>query len=45
MDLQDRMMELLLAAFDRFMDWITFGAWTRVRGRVIPNIKVKEGSK
>ena len=42
MDLQDRFAELLLAAFDRFMDRITFGAWTRVRSQVIPNIKVKE---
>ncbi len=43
MNLQDRIMELLLAAFDRFMDRLTFGAWTRVRGSVRPNIvNVKE---
>jgi hypothetical protein len=42
MNVRDRIMELLLAAFDRFMDRITFGAWTRVRGSVVPNIKVKE---
>jgi len=42
MNLQDRLAELFLAAFDRFMDRITFGAWTRVRSEVIPNIRVKE---
>jgi hypothetical protein len=42
MNLKDRIMEWLLAAFDRHMDWITFGAWTRVRGQVIPNIKVRK---
>lgn len=45
MDLQDRMMEWLLAALDRFMDGITLGAWTRVRGSVVPNVKVKEMEK
>ncbi len=45
MILQDRMMEWLLAALDRFMDRITFGTWTRVRGSVRPNVKVKEMEK
>jgi hypothetical protein len=43
MNLQDRIMELLLAAFDRFMDRVTGGRWTQVRGEVIPNVKIKEG--
>lgn len=38
MNLKDRIMELLLAAYDRFMDRITRGRWTRVQGDVIPNI-------
>ena len=42
MNVQDRIIEIVLAAFDRLMDRITLGAWTRVRGQVIPNIKVKE---
>lgn len=42
MNLQDRFAEWLLAAFDRFMDAVTFGAWTRVRGDVVRNVKVKE---
>ncbi len=46
MNLQDRIMEWLLAAFDRFMDGLTFGSWTRVRGKVRPNIvNVKEMEK
>lgn len=39
MKLKYVLMELLLAAFDRFMDWVTFGEWTRVCGDVIPNVK------
>ena len=43
MDIQDRIIELALAVFDRFMDGLTFGRWTRVRGSEIPNIiKIKE---
>lgn len=42
MEIQDRIIEVVLAAFDRFMDRITRGAWTRVRGQVIPNVRVKE---
>jgi hypothetical protein len=42
MNLQDRLFELLLAAFDRFMDIATFGMWTAAHGDVVPNIKVKE---
>ena len=40
MALKDCFAEWLLAEFDRFMDGITSGAWTRVRGEVRPNIKV-----
>lgn len=43
MEIQDRIIELVLAAFDRFMDRLTFDRWTRVRGSEIPNIiKIKE---
>jgi hypothetical protein len=42
MNLQDRFFELLLAAFDRFMDFATFGKWSQAHGDVVPNIKVKE---
>lgn len=43
MNLKDRFAEWLLAAFDRFMDGITFGAWTQVRGDVRwTNIKVNK---
>ncbi len=46
MNLKDRLVELLLAAFDRLMDWLTLGAWTRVRGSVRPNIvNIKEKEK
>jgi hypothetical protein len=41
MNLRDRFAEWFLAAFDRVMDVLTFGTWTRVRGDVVPNIKVK----
>lgn len=43
MNIKDRLMELLLAAYDRFQDWRSHGWWTRVRESEIPNIiKVKE---
>lgn len=43
MNLQDRFAELFLAAFDRFMDVVTFGLWERVRGEVTWRVmKVKE---
>jgi hypothetical protein len=41
MNLKDRFVCWLLAAFDRLMDTVTFGAWERVRGEVRWNIKVK----
>lgn len=40
MNLKDRFAELFLAAFDRFMDVITLGNWTRVRGSVVPQVKI-----
>ena len=44
MNLKDRIVELLLAALDRFMDWRSHGMWTRLRGSEIPNIvNIKEG--
>lgn len=33
MNIHDRITESLLAAFDRFMDWITVGTWTRSGAR------------
>ena len=36
--MRDRLMEWLLAAYDRFMDWRSRGRWTQVRGSEIPNI-------
>ena len=41
MNVKDRFMERLLVAWDRCMDVLTFGLWTRVRGEVRPEIKVK----
>lgn len=43
MNLKDRFAEFVLAAFDRFMDFITLGTWTRVQGEVMwKKMKVKE---
>jgi hypothetical protein len=42
MNLKDRFFEWLLAFVDRNLDRITSGSWTRVRGDVVPNIKIKE---
>lgn len=43
MNIRDRLIELALAAFDRFMNSLTHGSWTHVRGSEIPNIiKIKE---
>jgi len=42
MNLQDLIAEFVLAAFDRFVDSLTHGSWTHIRGSEIPNIKVKE---
>lgn len=41
MQLQDRFAEIILSLFDGVMDLITLGGWSRSRGDVIPNIKVK----
>ncbi|MCI0552089.1 MAG: hypothetical protein L0287_14145 [Anaerolineae bacterium] len=38
MNIKDRIVELLLAAYDRFMDWKSHGLWTRLRESEIPNI-------
>lgn len=45
MNFKDRVMEFLLAAFDRCMDVLTLGLWTMVRGAVVPNVKVVEEGK
>jgi hypothetical protein len=43
MNIQDRIMEPILAAFDRLMDLITFGAWSRWQGsRVVDLVVNKE---
>ncbi len=42
MNTQERIVVLLLTAFDRLMDFITFDLWTKVRGEVVPSVKVKE---
>lgn len=42
MNLKDRFVEILLTAFDRLMDAVTFGLWTKVCGDVVPNVKVKQ---
>ena len=42
MTIQDLIAEIALAVFDRFMNSLTHGSWTHVRGSEIPNIKVKE---
>lgn len=43
MNLQDRITEIVLSALDAVLDIFTLGAWTRARGAVVPNIKVKGG--
>lgn len=40
MNLEERLMVMLLAAFDRCLDVVTFGQWTRVRGSVVSQIKI-----
>lgn len=40
MNLQERLMVMLLAAFDRCMDVVTFWQWTQVRGSVVPQVKI-----
>jgi hypothetical protein len=42
MTIQDLIAEIVLAAFDRFMNSLTHGSWTHIRGSEIPNIKIKE---
>ncbi len=42
MNLQDRFFEMFLATLDRILDGITFGAWTRLRGNVVPNVRVRK---
>lgn len=42
MDLQDRIIELLLAAFDRLINLLTFGAWSRWQGSREVNCQVKD---
>lgn len=42
MNLKDRFMEWLLAAFDRFMDWRSRGLWTLIRGCERPKLTIKE---
>lgn len=41
--MKERMIEFVLAAFDRLMDWKSRGWWTKVHESEIPNIvHVKE---
>lgn len=42
MNIQDRMMELFLSAFDGVMNVVTLGAWSRWQGSRVPDLKVKE---
>ena len=41
MNLQDRFVELFLAAFDRLMNLVTFGAWSRWQGSRV-EYKIKD---
>jgi hypothetical protein len=41
MNVKDLFAVWFLERFDRFMDLITFGAWTRARGDVVLNIRIK----
>jgi hypothetical protein len=43
MNLKDRIIELLLAAFDRFMDWRSSGMWTLIHELDPEYHKSKEG--
>lgn len=43
MNLHERFSVWLLTAFDRCMNWVTFGLWEQIRGEVTwTNIKVNE---
>lgn len=39
---KEKFIVAMLTMFDRLMDAVTFGLWTKVRGDVVPNVKVKE---
>lgn len=41
MNLQDRLAEFSLSLFDAFMNIITLGMWSIVRGAQRPGLKVK----
>lgn len=44
MNLQENFMVMLLTAFDCLMDFITLGWWTKVRGEVVPQVKITKRS-
>lgn len=43
MNMKDRIAEVVLPVLDAVLDLVTFGLWSYLRGRVVPNIKVKGG--
>lgn len=40
MSLREHFTVKVLTAFDRLMDFITFDLWTKVRGDVVPKVKI-----
>lgn len=42
MNIQDRLAELFLPAFDWLTDRITFGGWSRWQGDKVPGLKIRE---
>lgn len=40
-EMKDRLAEIVLSLLDAVLDCVTFGAWSQLRGDVVPNIKIK----
>jgi hypothetical protein len=43
MNVQDRIAECALSVFDFIMDLVTLFWWSKLRGRAVPQVKVKGG--
>lgn len=43
--MKDRIMEILLSAFDGVLNLVTLGAWIRWQGSRIPNLKIVKSIK
>ena len=40
--MNDRLVELYLAAWDRLMDWLSSGRWSEIRGEVRIEFRIVE---